>query len=76
MKVKMSLLALRSLFIFGLATCSAAFSARTALGLRSLDLRRLKAATRTVDLVKRSDDFVLTNASAFVFVDGKVARIA
>jgi hypothetical protein len=72
MKVNTSLVALHTLIIFELIVCSAGFSHRAALDLRSLGFRRLKAATRTIDLIKRSDEFVLTNASAFVFVDGNV----
>ena len=67
MKVKTSTMALyTTLVLFELVASSAA------LDLQALDFLQLKAATRTVDLAKRSDDFILTNASTFVYVDGRI----
>jgi len=72
MKVKTSPVALQTLILFGLVACSVAFSGRSVLDLEFSDFRQLRAATRTVDLAKRSDDFILTNASTLVYVDGKI----
>lgn len=67
MKVTTSTMALyTALVLFELVACSAA------LDLQALDFLQLKAATSTVDLAKRSDDFILTNASTFVYVDGRI----
>ncbi len=55
-----------TLVLFELVACVAA------LDLQALDFLQLKAATRTVDLAKRSDDFILTNAVTFVYVDGRI----
>lgn len=61
-----------TLVLFELIVCSAAFSGRTTLDLQALDFLQLKAATRTVDVAKRSDDFILTNASTFPYMDGMI----
>jgi hypothetical protein len=73
MKIMTSAVALyTTLVIFELVACSSAFSGRSPLDLHALDFLQLKAATRTVDVAKRSDDFILTNASTFVYVDGRI----